>query len=368
MKIKTKNHPSAVYMKKAVKLARQGIGFVHPNPLVGAVLVKNHKIIGQGFHEYFGGAHAEVNAILSAGGRANGSTLYVTLEPCAHFGKTPPCVDFIISHKIREVVVGAADPNPLVSGKGLRRLRAAGIKVQTGFLKDDCEALNRDLDHWVRTHRPYGVVKVAQSLDGKIATKTGESRWISSETSRLFSHRLRAESDAILVGVNTVIKDNPRLNVRLGKYRHQPMKVILDSRLRVPPSAKLFSKISKGSVILAVTSKASHARIKMFRRKAEVLVVREKNGKVDLQALFLKLARRGVVRILIEGGGEVIADALSRKLVQEVYFFISPKIIGGKNAIASVSGEGIASLKDALNLRQVKIENSGSDLLVNGRL
>ena len=355
-------------MKKAVILARQGIGKVHPNPLVGAVLVKKGQVIGKGFHGRFGAPHAEVNAIRSAKGRAGGSTLYVTLEPCAHFGKTPPCADFIIQNNIKEVVVGASDPNPLVSGKGLRRLRKAGVRVRTGILKRECEELNRDYNHWIRRKMPYVVVKVAQSLDGKIATKTGESQWISGEASRRFSQNLRAESDAILVGINTVLKDDPRLTVRHLRNGRQPVKVILDSGLRISPNARIFSKASQGSVILAVTKKAGQAKQNRFKGKAEILTLKEKSGKIDLRALLSQLAKRGFLRVLIEGGGEVIGEAFSEKLVQEIYFFIAPKVIGGKEAPSSVAGKGSAHLKEAFKIRQIKIERVGDDLLIHGRI
>ncbi len=356
-------------MKKAVALARRGIGKVHPNPLVGAVLVKKNHVAGQGFHGSFGAPHAEVNAIQSAKGRgAEGSTLYVTLEPCAHFGKTPPCADFIIRNKIKEVVVGALDPNPLVSSKGIRRLKKAGVRVRTGILKEECEMLNRDFNHWIQKRMPYVIVKVAQSIDGNIATKTGESQWISGEASRRLSQRLRAESDAILVGINTVLQDNPRLSVRHLKKTHQPVKVILDSRLRISSKAQIFSKASPGPVILAVTRKAGKAKQNLFKGKAEILAVREKNGKIDLRALLSLLAKRGILRVLIEGGGEVIGEAFSEKLVQEIYFFIAPKIIGGSEARRSVAGKGIARLKDAFKIRQLKIERIGEDFLIHGRL
>ena len=356
------------FMKKAIALAWRGSGNVHPNPMVGAILVKKNRVLGQGFHARFGGAHAEVNAIRGAKGRAAGGTLYVTLEPCAHFGKTPPCVDLIIESKIREVVVGALDPNPLVSGKGLRRLKKAGIRVRTGILKTACEDLNRDYDHWIRKRMPYVTVKVAQSLDGKIATKTGESRWISSEASRRFSQRLRAESDAILVGVNTVLKDDPRLSVRGLKNVRQPLKVILDSRLRISLNARIFSKASAGPVMVAVTQKANRAKRDALRGKAEVVVVKEKKGKIDLRALLSELAKRGVLRVLIEGGGEVIGGAFSEKLVQEIYFFIAPIIIGGEEAVSSVAGKGIMRLAEALKIREAKVELIDGDILVHGRL
>ena len=363
-----KNFPKDIhFMKQALALAKRGRGFVHPNPLVGAVLVKNNQIIGRGFHACLGKAHAEVNAFRSARRRAEGAALYVTLEPCAHFGKTPPCIDGIIQNKIREVVVGAMDPNPLVSGKGIKILKKAGIKVRCGILKSECEALNADYDYWTKKKIPYAVVKIAQSLDGKIATKTGESRWITGEAARSFSHVLRAGSDAILVGVNTVLKDDPLLSTRSRKSR-SPVKVILDSRLRTPLTAKIFSKDSPGKVLLAVTKKAQAHQWKKFEGKAEIILVREKNGKTALRELFYTLAKMGIVRVLIEGGGEVIADAFAEDLVREAYFFIAPKIIGGREAVPSVGGKGIARLQDAVRLKNSEIRKIGGDFLIHAKV
>ena len=242
-------------MKRALNLARKGQGFVHPNPLVGAVLVKNNKIIGEGAHERFGGPHAEVNAIRRAAQSPAGATLYITLEPCAHTGKTPPCTDLILKSNIKRVVVGAKDPHPLVSGKGLRILRNKGVRVETGVLEKEAAAMNRDFNYWVRRKVPYVIAKVAQSLDGKIATKRGQSQWITGEEARRYGHGLRAASDAILVGVNTILRDDPRLSVRLGKGRgainRAPTKVILDSRLRTPLRARIFSKDSPPYIFIA---------------------------------------------------------------------------------------------------------------------
>ncbi len=356
------------FMKQAFELAKKGVGSVHPNPLVGAVVVKEKKIIGRGFHAKYGGPHAEVNAILSSKSKVNGATLYVTLEPCSHFGKTPPCDEFIIQNNIKEVVIGANDPNPLVSGKGVSRLRKAGVRIRYGILKEECISLNRDYNHWIKHKMPYAIIKVAQSIDGKIATKSGESQWISGEASRRFSQKLRAGSDAILVGANTVLKDDPALSVRLGKRVRQPLKVILDSYLRISPNAKIFSAKSKGSVLIAVSKKASRLRIKKFQNKAEVVLLKEKKGRVDLRSLMMILGKKGIVRVLIEGGGEVVASAIEGRLVQEVYFFLSPKIIGGKEAVSSVAGPGIRFLRDAPKIKESKVIRIGDDYLIQGRI
>ncbi len=356
------------FMTKALRLAKHGSGKVHPNPLVGAVVVKNGKIVGEGAHERFGGPHAEVNAISKAKSSAHGAALYITLEPCAHYGKTPPCVDLILKNKIAKVVIGAKDPNPLVSGKGIRILKRAGIRVMTGVLEKKTTELNRDFNHWMRNKAPYVIVKIAQSLDGKIATHTGQSRWITQKAARVLSHELRAASDAILVGVNTVAKDNPLLNVRYGAGAARPVRIILDSHLRVSPRARIFSDRSGGPVIVAVTKKANRRRWEAFRGKAEILPVKEKNGKVDLRALMKVLGKRGIVRLLIEGGGEVVGSAFAQKVVNEVYFFVAPMIIGGKRSIASVGGPEIASLKNAVKIKNFKAFFAGKDLLIRGTL
>ena len=356
-------------MRRALRLARLGAGRVHPNPLVGAVLVKNGRIVGEGAHLEFGGPHAEVNAARRAGKKTEGATLYVTLEPCAHFGKTPPCADLLISLKIKKVVVGAIDPNPRVSGKGLRRLRAAGVEVASGVLREEAEVLNQDFACWMKKKRSYGVLKIAQSLDGKIATKTGESQWITGSESRGFAQTLRAESDAILVGIETVLKDNPLLSVRsLRQNVRQPLKVILDSGLRISPNARIFSKASSGSVCIATTSGAPRSKERLLAKKAKVIRIKAKEGRVDLEVLFRALAKEGIVRILIEGGGEVAADALSSRLVDEVYWFVAPKIIGGRAAVNSVGGVGISSLEKALPVKVLETRVLGGDFLIHGVL
>jgi diaminohydroxyphosphoribosylaminopyrimidine deaminase/5-amino-6-(5-phosphoribosylamino)uracil reductase len=354
------------FMRQALALAWKGMGRVHPNPLVGAIVVKNGRVIGRGAHLVFGGPHAEARAIRQAGRAARGATLYITLEPCAHTGKTPPCAELILRTGITRVVTGAKDPNPLVAGKGLHLLRSRRVKVITGVLQKECAEINRDFDHWIRRKTPYVVVKIAQSLDGKIATRTGESKWITGPQARAFGHRLRAESDAVLVGVNT---DDPLLSARQGSLVKgpQPIKVILDSALQTPPSAKIFSNASPGRVILAVTKKAPRKNFSKYKGKGEILVIHEKKGRVDLGSLLKELGSRGIVRVLIEGGAEVIADAMERKLANEFYCFTAPKIIGGRGAKSSVGGLGIASIRKAIAMRQMSVSRIGPDILMHGR-
>lgn len=354
------------FMRKALRLAKRGSGRVHPNPLVGAVLVKKGRVIAEGFHEKFGGPHAEVVAVRRAGSRARGATLYVTLEPCAHFGKTPPCADFILNHGIRKVVIGAPDPNPRVAGKGLRRLKKAGVQVVLGVSAKEAAELNKDYNYWVATGRPYVVAKVGQSLDGKIATRGGQSRWITGPEARAYAHGLRASSDAVLVGVNTIIKDNSLLNVRYGKKGAAPVKIILDSRLRTPADARIFSKASSGAVWLAATARAGRGSRKRLEGKAEILQIRGKRGNVDLRSLLDTLGKRGIVRLLVEGGGEALGSAFSERVVNEAHFIIAPKIIGGADAVSAVEGRGALFLKDCAKLKDAEIKRLGEDWVVRG--
>ena len=358
----------AFFMKRAIVLAQAGRGKAHPNPLVGAVLVRGGKILSEGAHERYGQSHAEVNAIFSSGRDPKGATLYVNLEPCAHFGKTPPCTDLILASKISRVVIGMKDPNPFVAGRGIRILKKAGIRVTLGVLEKEALELNRDYAHWVIHRTPYVLVKAAQSLDGKIATSTGDSQWITEKKSRVFSHELRASSDAILVGVNTILRDDPRLDTRLASIQRYPVKIVLDSFLRTPSSARLFSKTSRDRVLLVTTQRAAQKQWTRLERKAEVLLVPEKKkGFIDWKFLLKELGERGIVNLLVEGGGEVIGSAIREKIVHEMVVFVAPKIIGGKSSVSSVGGEGAQFLKEAANLHDLRAEPIGRDLLIRGR-
>ncbi len=356
------------FMRRALSLAGAGRGKVHPNPLVGAVVVKKGKIIGEGAHERYGQSHAEVNAIFSTTRDLKGATLYVNLEPCAHFGKTPPCTDLILGSKIRRVVVGMKDPNRFVAGRGLRILRSAGIDVVCGVLEEEARELNRDYCHWITHRTPYVIVKAAQSLDGKIATSTGDSKWITEKKSRVFSHELRASADAILVGVNTILKDDPRLDTRLAAIQRYPVKIVLDSFLRTPSSARIFSKTARDRVMIVTTRRAHAKQWTRLERKAEVLLVPEKGkGFIDWKALLAELGERGIVNLLIEGGGEVIGSAVREKIVQEMYMFVAPKIIGGRASVSAVGGKGVQFLSQAAAIRDLRAEPIGRDLLLRGK-
>jgi len=359
------------FMRRALKLALKAKGQTNPNPLVGALLVKNGRIIGQGYHRAAGMAHAEIVALDKAGPAARGSKLYITLEPCCHFGQTPPCVNRIAESGVKEVIFAMYDPNPLNNGKGARFLRRHGIKVSSGILEKEARELNQVFIKYIAKKIPFVTVKVAQSLDGKIATQTGYSRWISCASSRRFVHKLRSSVDAVLVGINTILTDDPLLSCRLRGhlYKRQPKKIIVDSRLRLRPKMKIFSAVSPGQVIIATTRFAPCAKVLSFRNKgAWVIIARDEGRKVNLRDLLKKLAGRGIAHVLIEGGGEIIASALEKRLVDRMLVFISPKIVGGRDAPTAVEGKGVQVIEQAKELKDMKFRKVGSDLLIEGRV
>jgi len=353
------------YMNLAFNLALKGKGKTSPNPMVGALVVKDGRIIGRGYHKQAGLAHAEVIALEQAGAKANGATLYVTLEPCTHFGRTPPCVHKIIASGIARVIVGMVDPNPINNGKGIEVLRQNKIKVEVGFLEEKLKKLNEVFIKYITKKMPFITVKVGQSLDGKIATKTGDSKWITSDKSRSYAHRLRANYDAVMVGVNTILRDNPRLNVWFSKKRI--VKIVVDSQLSIPEDANIFSKDS--SVIIATLAtlpgqETENRRI--LAQKAKILDVKEKAGQVNLKDMLKKLARMEISNILVEGGGTLIGSLFDEGLVDKVMFFISPKIIGGKDAFSSVMGSGVSRIEKAIKLKDVHLRRIGQDFLIEG--
>jgi diaminohydroxyphosphoribosylaminopyrimidine deaminase/5-amino-6-(5-phosphoribosylamino)uracil reductase len=355
------------FMELALKLAQRGRGHVSPNPMVGAVLVKDGKIIGSGYHRRFGGPHAEINAIRNARQDVAGSTLYVTLEPCCHEGKTPPCVDSIIAHKIARIVIGTIDPNPVVSCQGIHCLRKSGIEVKTGVLADACRRLNEVFFHYMETGTPFITIKYAQTLDGRIATVSGQSQWISCAASLKFAHQLRAQHDAILVGCKTVIQDNPELTVRLV-HGHNPVRVIVDSHLKIPLNAKVFRNTADISTILATTSGKNHPRwARMSALGVEIISVpADREGHVDLKKLFKKLAQRGISSILIEGGSKIITTALKQNLVQRIVAVVAPKIIG--KGVEAVGDLNIKTLESAKKISIEKVLRLGDDIIIDGRL
>ncbi len=356
-------------MKKALQLAVKAKGRTNPNPMVGALLVNNNKVVGKGFHKKSGFPHAEIEAIRAAGKKAKGSKLYVTLEPCSHYGKTPPCSDAILKTGIKEVIIGMKDPNPLVAGKGIKKLKKAGIKVTQDVMKNECREINEPFIKYITTKLPYVTLKVASSLDGKISTITGESRWITGSQARKFVHEARNETDAVMVGINTVLKDDPSLTTRLKgkKDLKHPVKIILDSRLKIPLKAKSVQTNNGQKTIIATTSMASSKKIDLLKKMGvTVLKTRKKNSKVDINDLMIKLGKMEISNLMIEGGAEVNASALQAGTVDKVIFFIAPIIIGGAKATSSIMGSGIKFLKDAIPIKETRVKKLGPDLMVEG--
>jgi diaminohydroxyphosphoribosylaminopyrimidine deaminase / 5-amino-6-(5-phosphoribosylamino)uracil reductase len=352
-----------IYMQQALGLAVKGRGRTSPNPMVGAVIVKDGSIIGQGYHQKAGTPHAEVHALQEADGQAKDATLYVTLEPCVHYGRTPPCTDAIIRSGIKRVVIAAQDSNPLVAGRGVKTLRDAGIAVTTGVMEKEAVLLNEVFNKFITTRKPFVVLKSAMSLDGKIATYTGQSQWITGTQARQYGHRLRDTYDAILVGIGTILADNPLLTTRLatGEGRN-PMRIILDSTGRTPLSSNVLVDKS-ATTIVVVTEAASQERVEAIEATgAKVLVLPAANNRVDFSTLVTLLGQRNITSILIEGGAAIHGAALQAQIVDKVHFFIAPKIIGGHEAPGPVGGQGIAILTDAVKLTGMCSEKIGEDI------
>ena len=353
------------YMNRAYCLALKAKGKTSPNPLVGSVIVYDDKIIAEGWHRRCGASHAEIIALKDAGRRALGARMYVTLEPCFHYGRTPPCVDRIIQSGIKEIIIGMKDPNPLTNGKSIAKLRRAGIKVKTGVLQKELEAMNEAFIKYTKKKIPFVALKSAQSLDGKIATAKGHSKWITSEAARKYARRIRDEFDAILVGINTVVKDDPRLAP--SKRTKNLKKIILDSSLRILPKARLFSSSKPSDIIIATTVKASAKKRADFRKKGiHVLVCPQRGGKIDLKWLFTELAKQEIMSILVEGGAHVIGSVLKAKLADKIYCYIAPIIIGDQKALSSVVGINIGKVNQSIPLKNIVLKEIGKDILVEG--
>ncbi|MCM8813958.1 MAG: bifunctional diaminohydroxyphosphoribosylaminopyrimidine deaminase/5-amino-6-(5-phosphoribosylamino)uracil reductase RibD [Candidatus Omnitrophica bacterium] len=356
-------------LQQALRLARRGDGAVSPNPLVGALVVKGGKIIGRGYHRRCGGPHAEVYALRQAGTAARGATLIVTLEPCNHYGRTPPCTEAILQAGIARVVVGMRDPHPLMNGKSLQRLAAAGIEVAVAVDPRPFQELNRIFIKYVTQRTAYCIVKVGQSLDGKIATAGGDSQWITGDRSRAYVQQLRRRVDAVMVGINTVLADNPRLSCRLRPRRaaHKPVKIIIDPRLRTPVAAGIFSAESPAPVLVVTRPDYS-------RKKAAILAARgakviacpllPDRRSLNLQVLARELAAREISSVLVEGGGGLIGSCFDQQIVDEVYFFIAPMIIGGRQAVSAVAGRGSEQLNGAIRLSDIRFRRVGEDFLM----
>jgi diaminohydroxyphosphoribosylaminopyrimidine deaminase/5-amino-6-(5-phosphoribosylamino)uracil reductase len=356
------------YMKMALTLAEKGIGRTSPNPAVGAVIVKNGEVIASDYHRRSGTPHAEVLAIKKAGMRARGATLFVTLEPCCHTDKkTPPCTGAIIRAGIRKVVIAMIDPNPKVTGRGILELRRAGISTKTGIMEEAALKLNESFITFITAGRPFIILKIAQSLDGKIATSRGESKWITGAEARMYVHKLRRNVDAVLVGVGTVRKDNPSLDCRIRGGR-DPFRVIVDSSLKIPVGSRVL-RHRDGKTIIATTKKAPGEKIEQLRARGHaVLVLNDKAGRVDLKRLVKELGKRDIISLMIEGGSSINASALSQRIVDKIIFFYAPKIIGGVDAFPSVGGVSPTSLKKILRVRNVLSRKIGDDILIEGYL
>lgn len=354
------------YMRRAMELAERGVGFTNPNPMVGAVIVKGGKVIGEGWHERCGEWHAERNAFKNCTVPAEGATMYVTLEPCCHYGKTPPCTEAIIEHGIARVVVGMEDPNPLVAGKGIALLREAGIEVVCGVEEEALREQNRVFLKYISTKLPWVAMKTAMTLDGKIATRTGDSKWITGAEARAYVHELRHRFMAILVGIGTAVADDPLLNCRIeGRGVRQPIRVVVDSNARLSLDSQLVKTAGEYRTIVAHTRFAPEERVKALRETGvEMLLCKEKEGLVDVRNLLELLGQSGIDSILLEGGGSLNYTFLSEGLADELYAFIAPKIVGGMNAKTPVEGAGMEKMADAINLELENVLNIGHDVLL----
>lgn len=354
------------YMSLALRLAQRARGATSPNPAVGAVIVRRGRIVGTGYHRRAGGHHAEVEALRRAGTKARGATLYVTLEPCNRTGRTPPCCDAVLRAGVSDVVAATRDPNPLTNGRGFARLRQAGVRVRTGLLGRAARQLNAPFEKVMRTGLPLVIGKVGQSLDGKIATAAGQSRWITSRAARRDAHRQRAHVDAILIGINTALADDPRLSVRgIAHRQDRPVKVIVDSRLRAHPRLRCLR--GAHAIIATTVRKPGQARA-LAQAGAEVWVVPGRAGRVSLTALCRRLAARGLQSVLIEGGGEVLASAVHERLLDRVVWYIEPVLLGGRAAPGALGGAGVAQLAKAARLRDVTVRRLGTTVCLTGRV
>ena len=377
-------------MQRAIALAKKGAGFVNPNPMVGCVVVKDNEIIAEGYHEYYGGLHAERNALTHTTADCKGATLYVTLEPCCHHGKTPPCTDIIIEKGIKKVVVGLLDPNPLVSGKGISILQNAGIEVVTGVEADKIKELNKVFLKYIKTKRPYVILKTAMTLDGKIASYTGDSKWITNDKSRQLVHKLRSEMMGIVAGIGTVKADNPMLNCRLEGQQttdnrqqsvRQPIRIIVDTKASISLDSNIVKTANEYRTILAIsrdvtpvaseqsTVNSQQSKINELESfNVEILQCEEKDGRVDINDLMIKLGEKGIDSLLLEGGSCLNAAFLEAGCVDEVYAFIAPKIIGGEHSKSPIGGKGIELMKDAITFDKVEIEQIENDILIRCKI
>lgn len=365
------------YMRYALELAKKGIGYVNPNPLVGAVLVKENQIIGEGYHKKFGGLHAEREAFQNTKESANGATLYVTLEPCCHYGKTPPCTDVIIESGVSKVVIGCSDPNPKVAGKGIEQLKKHGIQVQVGVLRKECEELNRIFFHYIKTKTPYVLMKYAMTLDGKIATVIGESKWITGETAREEVQRTRHQYSAIMVGIGTVIKDDPSLTCRIPNGKN-PIRIICDTNLKIPLHSKVVQTAKEVETWIVTCKQERNREKEMVLKEAGCTLLsfspkkQEKEGEnkmgIPLKELMEELGKRGVDSVLLEGGAELNASALKEGIVNRVQAYIAPTLFGGKEGKTPIGGMGVFQVEQGIHLKEVTIKKIGRDYVIEGEV
>lgn len=353
------------FMERAIELAELARGLTSPNPMVGAVIVKDGNVVAEGYHQYAGGKHAEIEALHKAGGEAKGAAMYVNLEPCCHQGKTPPCVPEIIKAGISRVVIAVRDPNLLVHGKGIKQLEDAGIDVEVGVLEEKAKKLNEVFFKFITTGLPFVTMKYAMTLDGKIATREGESKWITSEEARDYARRLRSFNDAVMVGIDTVLADDPQLTARFPGAK-EPRRIILDSSAKLPLKSKLITT-KGGKVMVVVTNAAPKSRIYSLEKAGvEVLKVRARKSRVHLASLMQVLCKDLITSILLEGGSTLNASAIEEGVVDKIMCFVGFKILGGSGALSPIGGEGFEKMKDALGIRDLEVKFIGEDLLIEG--
>lgn len=357
-------------MKRTIKLAVKAKGRTSPNPLVGAIIVNNGKIVGEGYHKKAGTPHAEVNALKEAGTKAKGSTVYVNLEPCSHFGKTSPCADALIKAGVKKVVVAMVDPNPKVAGRGIEKLRANGVEVEVGLLEAEAKALNKYFIKRQVTNIPYIIYKTAMTLDGKIATETGDSKWVTGSEARHRVHQLRDEVDGILVGINTVLQDDPQLNTRLPEGGENPVKIILDSYLKLPINSKVVTLNSKSDTIVFCNREVSKVKLKELTDAGVKAVPVSGSGEVksELDWVLKWLANHGLNSILVEGGATIAASFVTEGFVDEIWWFIAPKLVGGSKAFSPIGDMGITKMEQAVPVEVVSTEVLGKDILIKGNI
>ena len=363
------------FLGLALALAARGAGQTTPNPMVGAVLVRGGCVVGQGYHTRAGGPHAEAVALAQAGTRARGAALYVNLEPCCHFGRTPPCVDALIGAGVREVVASMRDPDPRVRGRGFRALRAAGVRVRTGPLLGAARRLNEEFVRRTATGRPFVTLKAGMSLDGRIATRSGESRWITSAPARAAGRSLRLEHDAVLVGVNTVLRDDPRLTARSGRKARagdpefsRPVRVVLDARLRTPPRARLLSNGGPPVIVMTLRGASAARRRRLEERGALVIEAPGRNGRIRVGRALRELWRRGITSVLVEGGSEVLGSLLDAQLADRIVLFVAGRLLGGRGAVPVFGGRGTARLRRAARMDRITVRPVGPDFRIEGTL